>query len=763
MKFIWLLLFFVFLIPVNAQVKIGAWRDHLPYRSCKKVVKVGTLVYCATDNNVFTYNTKDNSLQKLSKITGLSDIGVANMEYSAENDELFIAYTNGNIDLIKNQTITNIPDIYKQSVPGSKKANHIFFRKNFAYVSYSFGIVVIDLTKKEIKDTYQVGEAGSAYEVLATVADDNYFYAATEKGIFKGGINDPFLVNYLRWQRDNTIPNSSGKFNALGLFNGKIVANFNGSADKTDTLYYLDNAGWRYLPVADHLNHFEIREAGNQLLVTGAYHAYVLSATMQVTQTISDYGFSGADPRSTWMDESSNLWIADGGNGLVLKSNGGGFQSIYPNGPNSTNSWKMLYNNGALYVTAGGYESSTVNFFRRGELFTFKNEAWSNIYNGNAFDFNTIAVDPDDAQKIYVSSWGSGVLVYKDGQVSANYTEKNSPLTNLILGSQYVRIGGMAFDDKKNLWVTNSGAATPVLMRKPDGTWKSFAWSSFIDCKSINDIVMDRNGCFWVVLPFQTGLFVFSPKGPIDNGKDSLVKFKPLSAFNEILSNVYCVTNDRDGNVWVGTDKGPVVYATPENVFTGETAGKQVTIPRSDGSGLSDVMLGAETVNCITVDGANCKWFGTEKGGAFLFSPDGTRQIYHFNTSNSPLFSNNVKTIGINDQTGEVFFGTDKGIISLRAKATLPDEDFNNVYVFPNPVRPEYEGIITITGLIENTIVKITDISGNLVYQTKSLGGQATWDGKGHNGRKVATGVYLVFCSNEDGSKTFVTKMLVVH
>lgn len=762
------IILFLFLFLVNegfSQTRIGAWRDHLPYHSCKKVVKVGNLVYCATDNNIFTYNTKDNSLQKLSKITGLSDIGVANMEYSAENDISFIAYTDGNIDLVKNQTITNIPDIYKQSVPGSKKANHIFFQKNFAYVSYSFGIVVIDLTKKEIKDTYQVGEAGTAYEVFATVADDNYFYAATQKGIFKGGINDPFLVNYQRWQRDNTIPNSSGKFNTLGVFNGKIISNFNGSADKTDTLYYLDNAGWKYLPVADHQNHFEIRASGNQLLVTGAYHVYTVSANLQVMQTITDYGFAGADPRSTWLDETGNLWIADGGNGLVVKSGGSGFQSIYPNGPNSVNVGKMQFMNGTLYVSGGGTTTGMAPLYFHGELFQFANENWTSAYNQNAFDYTAIAVDPTNPKSVFVGSWGNGVYVYNEGQVSEHYTDQNSTLRTNIPGIASFCIGGVAIDADKNLWVTQGGVSAPVSVRKPDGkSWVSLSWNAYLGTYALGEIHIDQNNQFWIPLLPNHGMFVFDPNGTIENDKDDkIIIFKPTSAYNETIDRVVCAASDKDGYVWVGTDHGPVYYQNPKDVFNGETAGTKVLIPRNDGKNTVDPLLGTETVNCIAVDGANRKWFGTEKGGAYLVSPDGTREIHHFNMTNSPLFSNNILSIAINGSTGEVFFGTDKGIISYRANASTPDDDFNNVYVFPNPVRENYEGIVTIKGLIENTIVKITDISGNLVYQTKSLGAEATWDGRGHNGRKAATGVYLVFCSNEDGSKTYVTKMLIIH
>ena len=420
--------------------------------------------------------------------------------------------------------------------------------------------------------------------------------------------------------------------------------------------------------------------------------------------------------------------------------------------------------NGSIYATGGGTTPRLAPLFFRGELFQFTDENWQSFINWNCTDYTVVTSDPIDPQKVYVGAWGDGVFVYQNGQLADHYTDKNSTLRTNIPGISSFCIGGITIDDDKNLWIAQGGVSSPISIRKPDGTWTSLSWSSYLSTFALGNIHIDQHKQFWVPLPPDHGLFVFDPNGTIGNEKDDkIVKFNPISAYNDIIQGVFCVTSDRDGTVWIGTDHGPLYYADPTAVFNGETKGTQVIIPRNDGSATADPLLVTETINCITIDGANRKWFGTASGGAFLCSPDGTKQLYHFNTDNSPIFSNNVLSIAINDKTGEVFFGTERGIISYRADATQPNENFTNVYVYPDPVRENYEGIITITGMIENATVKITDISGNLVYQTKSSGGQAIWNGKTHGGRRVATGVYIVFCSNDDGSKTYVTKMLVIH
>jgi hypothetical protein len=766
-KYVFVFILTFLILQVRAQIPVGSWRDHLPYGSCKKVVQIGTKLFVATPYNIFTYDTRDNSFQKLSRINGvLSDMGISTMDYYPNKSTLLITYDNGNIDLLKNFQVTNIPIIKKRIMPGSKKANHILFRGDFAYISYSFGIVVLDLGKLEVKDTYLVGETGVTYEVLSLACDDQNFYAATTNGIFKADINNPYLVNYAEWHRDITIPNNTGKFNILSYFNNKLFANYSGTKD---TLYYLDNSVWKKILVGQNQQKFELRSSGNKLLITGFNILFVLNSNLEVTTTIPDYGFIYPRPRSALADDEGNIWIADDQVGLVFNQSAtSNFKSYYPNGPKSQNVWNMLYQNGTIYVTGGGADGVWSHLYTHGQYYMFNNESWTSIYNDNIWDFTAIAVDPSNANKVYVGTEGNGVLVYENGQVTKNYTYNNSTLQSIVPNDNYVHIGGLIFDKDHNLWVTNGGdgLVAPISVLKPEGEWKKFSFGTDLSVKVISQIYIDTYGQFWLVLPHGDGLFVFDINGTLDNLKDDRsIRFKPktIPPYNEIVSNINCVTGDRDGNIWVGTDHGPILYSDPKHVLDSLTDGTEISIPRNDGTNSADLLLHNENVTCIAIDGGNRKWFGTEKGGAFLISPDGLKEIAHFNTDNSPIFSNYIRSIAINDKTGEVFFGTDKGIIGYRGNSTEPNEDFTNVYVFPNPVRENYHGDIVITGLIANTHVKITDISGNLVYQTKSVGGQAVWDGKTGGGRRVATGVYLVFCSNDDGSKTIVTKILVIH
>ena len=223
---------------------------------------------------------------------------------------------------------------------------------------------------------------------------------------------------------------------------------------------------------------------------------------------------------------------------------------------------------------------------------------------------------------------------------------------------------------------------------------------------------------------------------------------------------MYSIAEDLDGDIWVGTDQGIVVYYYPENVFEdSDFHAQRIILTIGD---VTQYLLNTEMITAIAIDGANRKWLGTKSSGVYLVSENGTEEIHHFTEGNSPLLSNQINDIGINHETGEIFFATDKGLISYRGSATMGSDEFRDVYVYPNPVRENYDGDITIRGLVSDVNVKITDISGNIVYETTAEGGQATWNGKNFSGSRVSTGIYLVFCSNDDGSKTYITKLLFI-
>jgi ligand-binding sensor domain-containing protein len=316
-------------------------------------------------------------------------------------------------------------------------------------------------------------------------------------------------------------------------------------------------------------------------------------------------------------------------------------------------------------------------------------------------------------------------------------------------------------DKSENLWLTQSGVSASIKIIKSNGNW--IVNPVAIDAPVTGDIIITTKGQKWIVLPRGYGLFILDDnKTPDIFTDDKFKKMLVMDTENQVISFVYSIAEDLEGNIWVGTDQGPVIYFNPDNVFNSDLKASRIKVPRNDGTNLADYMLKTETITSIAVDGANRKWLATASSGAYLLSADGTTQIKNFNEQNSPLLSNSIISLAVDNKTGEIWFGTSKGIQSYRGDATAGEEKFKKVYTFPNPVRADFKGNVTITGLIRDSQIRITDISGNLVYETVSDGGQATWDLTTYNGHRVATGVYLVFCASKDGSQSCVTKMLVI-
>jgi hypothetical protein len=370
-------------------------------------------------------------------------------------------------------------------------------------------------------------------------------------------------------------------------------------------------------------------------------------------------------------------------------------------------------------------------------------------------------IDPDNNNHCFISTWGGGLLEYENNILVHQYNDSNSPLQTIIPGKPYVRICGLAMDKLRNLWITQTEVSGSIKVLKPDGNW--IVNPVTIDAPTIGDIIIAKNGFKWIVLPRGYGLFILDDKNtPEVFSDDRYKKILVKNDENKVVSLVYSIAEDIDGNIWVGTDQGPLIYYNPEKVFDTDINASRIKVPRNDGSGLASYLLENEMITSIAVDGANRKWLGTNNSGAHLVSPDGTVQLRNYNEQNSPILSNSILSLAVDNKTGDVWFGTSAGIQSVRGDATTGGESFAKVYTFPNPVREDFTGNVTISGLMKDTQIRITDISGNLVYETVSDGGQATWDLKTYNGKRVSTGVYLVFCASSDGSQSTVTKMLVI-
>ncbi|MFH1321047.1 MAG: two-component regulator propeller domain-containing protein [Bacteroidota bacterium] len=766
---IYLLQFIFLFIPALSyaqDIAIGQWMDHLPYHSVIKVTEVGDKIYCATNSSVFSYNKQDNLVERLTKVTGLSDVGVNTIAYNNQFDVLILAYTNANVDLITNNTIINISDIKRKIMTGKKTINNIFFIDEFAYLSCSFGVVVLDIIKREIKDTYYL--LPEQIEVFEMVYEYDTLFAATDNGLFKASVYSPNLLDFASWEKDTRLPD--GVYNTITAFNDQIYINYSNLPYDTlldDTLFVYNGNSWSYFDTMTKQTTYNLESLYDKLIITN-YHSV---SVYDINGNQIKFYDKAPSPYHAIIDKDDNVWIADSWAGLIKNDEGWG---RFPNGPLTDNVFAMTIEQGNLWVAPGGLSASWSNVWNSDGIFSCINNQWETIYSwdlNSAHDIVTVLIDPSDENIVYAGSWGSGVIKIINGKPGKIYddTNSNSSLQSVTPGESNIRIGGLAFDDANNLWVTNAGVENVISVKKADGTWKAFNLGNFNigEIGNVGSIIIDSYNQKWILIKKsgikEAGILVYDDNNTIDDVTDDQVKHlkSGTGKGNLPTSDVICITKDMDGEIWVGTTEGVAVFYSPELLFSANNFdAQQILIEQG---GYYQYLLETEAVTAIAVDGANRKWIGTDNAGVFLMASDGTEQILHFDENNSPLLSKTITSIAINHDNGEVFFGTDKGIISYKSTATRGDDKFLDVYAYPNPVREDYEGVIAIKGLVTNSDVKITDISGILVYKTIAEGGQATWSGKNLNGEKVHTGVYLVFCSNEDGSETIVTKILVIN
>jgi hypothetical protein len=741
-----------------AQIGVGEWRDHLSFRNTESITESSKKVYVASESGIFTYSKTSNNIEKLTKVNVLSDIGISSINYSDNNTVLVVGYGNGNIDLVYNTTVFNLSDIKRETINGSKCINNIYFIDEFAYLSCGFGIVVVNLEKREIKETYYIGDLGSLLSVHELKLDNNYLYAATNQGIYIADYTDQNLADFSNWGRLTTIPNYTLSFNSIVVRDGKLLVNQNNDSFNDD-LYLYENGSWTVFN-STFANVRKIKESESQIQVITDEKILIYNWDFDLENTIESNESATINPYDVSTLDDNTYYVADRGNGL--RKVNGTFELINPNAPFSSNAYNIATAKDKVIVAAGGLTSSWNNKFLNGAYFTFEKERWKSLFNYQAKDYVVAKIDPQNSNHYFFGAWGHGVVEYQNNEIVETYSYANSSLQTVISGQNYVRIGGMAFDNENNLWITNSSVSNPISVRKSDGSWKSFNYENAISDILVSEIIVTQSNHKWVVLPNGNGLFVFENNQTIDNENDD--QFKKLNIVDEngkiITNRINSIVEDLNGEIWLGTDQGIVVYYNPSNVFGDDLFyARRIIVTIGD---VTDYLLKSEVINSIAVDGANRKWIGTESSGVYLVSKDGTEELNHFTEENSPLLSNKIYDVEINHESGEVFFATDKGLVSYRGTATMGSDEFRDVYVYPNPVRENYTGDITIRGLVSDVNVKITDISGNLVYETTAEGGQATWDGKNFDGKRSSTGVYLVFCTNDDGSKTYISKLLFI-
>jgi hypothetical protein len=692
------------------------------------------------------------------------------VDYDPETDLVVVGYTNGNIDLLGQNIKVNVPDIKINGLIGDKGIYGMEIFNKKAYLSTGFGIVVLDLERYEIKDSFLIGENGSQLLIHDVEIFQDTIYACTDFGIKKAYVNAPFLANFQNWDDWTGLPGASEIITELEFFSGRAFINVRGT---NDIIWKLEDGVWSPFQDIEGIQYNDLW-SGNGYLTASAIWAYrVWNPELQTTLSVVNHNNIPLRTNATIVSPGVKIYVANDFGGLLIADKFGLRANVEPQGPVTGRTRRLDAYNNNLWIAHGGVDEGYSNLWFTSDISTLVDETWRRVENepgsnslANIMDLMDVTIDPINQNHVYLSSWEEGLIEVLDGEIINVFNPDNSTLElgyGFGWAPGWTGVAGVDFSADGVLWSTNSYTSKNLHARDLDGTFYGFDFSpqTTVGDKA-DEVLVTSNGFVWTTIRGK-GLIVLNTNGTLATQSDDLYKLLNDEEGNGGLPNneVYCMEEDLDGELWVGTLEGIAVFYSTDDIFTAESVNAEQILIEQDGN--IQILLETEAVTCIEIDGGNRKWVGTQNSGVFLFSPDGLEEIFHFTSTNSPLPSNNVLDIAINHSTGEVYFATESGVVSFMSTATNFGLEINEVSVFPNPVRPGYEGLITIDGLAYDTDVKITDMGGNLVYKTTSEGGRAIWDGLTLNGEKAVHGVYLIFCSNPDGSATQVAKVAVVR
>lgn len=738
---------------------LGNWREHLPYQGTIDVTSSETKIYAATPYSFFSVDRRSGEIERFSKVTGLAETGVSVLQYDAQTAKLYVAYQNSNIDVLTATGIRNLPDIKRSTLSGDKNIYALYPDGNRCYVSTGLGVVVLDAEKYEVKESWFIGATGGYVKVNSFVRNGGFFYAATEEGLKRIATTAANPADYRAWQ---TLSGGGGltRASAKGVvaLQGKTIVLQNDSlfAESNGSWLPFFTNGWPMISIAVS----EGKLVAAQRRPNGSAQVIVLNETGTVQRTIQQPGLV-SNPRKA-LAAGGDYWIADLDGGL-LRASGNSIENYKLPTPQTVILGDMAVRNGVLWATAGTVNSSWNYQYNPGGIFKFQTGSWSpySLYSyrqlDSLLDYITVVVDPRD-NSAWAGSFGGGLL-HITAAGGFEIFKQNSPLLPPAGDPGSYRVSGLAFDAENNLWIANFGSTRQVVVRRANGAWLSFSAPFNLFENAVAQIVVDDAGQKWIQAPQGNGVLVFDEGDFANPGDDRWRQYRVGSGSGNLPSNeVYCLAKDRSGFIWVGTDNGIGVFQCPQEVFS---TGCEAIFPVIKEGGFAAYLFRGQEVRSIAVDGADRKWVATASG-LWLVSRDGDQVLANYTEQNSPLLSNDVRRVVVDGSTGEVFVATAKGLISFRGGATNYEETKSNVLVFPNPVPPHFSGAIGIRGLPENAVIKITEPGGRLVYQTRSLGGQAVWDGRDYKGTRAASGVYLVLASDADRNEKVVAKIVMI-
>lgn len=737
---------------------MGTWTLHPSSGGAKTLEKGYDCIYVLSEGALFRIEEDETEMQALNKLTGLHGSYITKMAYDDRTRQLMVVYSDGKIDLIADDgQVYAINDLYLKASSISVQVNSLTAGSGRGVMAMDWGVVIFNFVKREIEGAYYIGHNASTIRLddVALMGKDSVF-AISGDTLYTTRLSLR-SADYQTWRHIPLLKRTGSRISVVG-----------------DELYLLSDShlyryrdGWQQV-VADSISWMRCSD-GDLLVYNESQHLGVLE--QQKVQYLSY-------PALDALRIGSSYWCGTEYN--VVQYTHGETQYYSVNGPYTNQVVNLQMFGDKLFATQGYAWASTG--LRPGHVMTYADGHWDVIlakWVGDHYtptDAMNVAVDMRDMSHFFVTTYGQGVYEYRNNQLFTRYYPRTQGCTlEAIIPDQpywYTWTAGAMLDAENNLWVPSAAAGKyAVDIMSAQGQWTGLPmrykgedvvfripgqmfqdsrhpnWKWFFEKRRAPQIILlDDNGT------------------PTYSGDDRvMVRSQWVDQFNKVVAPTYInsVVQDLDGTIWVGTNVG-VMTIDPEKFFTTNACQRPI-IHRNDGTNLVDFLLNGEVINAIAIDGGNRKWIGTATSGLFLMSEDGVETFAHFTQDNSPLPSSNVLSIAINGKTGEVFVATDAGIASYRSDASDAHADMSSVYIYPNPVRPDYVGPITITGLMEDTWVTIVDEGGNVVCRTRSYGGTAVWNGKDSSGQRVSTGVYTALCNAGDGSGHTAVKVLVMH
>lgn len=743
------------------------WQGYFSYNEIKDISESTTAFYAASENALFSQNVATNILKTTNTIDGLSGQTISTLFYSPTFKKTLVGYENGLIIVIdeKDGSMLNVVDIVKKQLPANtQKINHFLEHNGILYLSCDFGIVQFNLATLQFGDSYFIGPSGEEIKVLQTAIFNNEIYAVTQNfGIRKGNISNLNLIDYKQWQVFDT-----GSWKGIVTFKNQLVAH------NSDNKIYKHNGASFVEILNTGQENIHLKATENHLISTTSSGVFVFNSQLELIRQVNANQIPDIQPSfSCATVVGDKIYIGTKENGLIstLISGNTLFENNTPAGPLRNYIFALDVKPSAFWAVYGGYSGSynPYGFNENGfpnnyGISKFSSKGWNHLPFETLFGSRAISkilVNPNNENQVYASSFFSGLLKIEDDVPSFLYNQNNSSLQDITFIPGYrndVRINGTAFDKSGNLWMNNSLVNKGLSVLKTNGQWQNFSLDNILN-KSIDTsmgrMLIDKNNTKW---------WCTNSDGVISFNEEKS-KFKKITfgtdEGNLPTTDVRAIAVDTRNQLWIGTTRGLRILSNVNSFQTEDQMTTRPIIILEDN--LAQELLYDQFISDIVVDGGNNKWIGTADSGVFLVSADGQETKYHFTKDNSPLPSNTISDIGINNSTGEVFFATDKGMVSFKGTATKANEDLNNVYVYPNPVRPEFEGTVKIAGLLDKANVKISDIQGNLVHETISEGGTIEWDTTAFGKYKVASGVYMIFVSAQDGIETTVRKVMIIR